>query len=332
MENIKNAIKRNKTVVTTIALWLLVFLFFSITTANFLTANNVFNMLRQIAVLALISIGMMAVLVTGGIDLSVGNQMSLIGILLALMMSSFGIPMLPASILAILIGGLMGSINGAVITYTNINPMVATLAVSTILRGITYALTNAKSVYGLPEGFKRLGQGHIGPVPIPVVIAVIFLLLAAYVFKRTYIGRYFYAVGSNEEAARLSGLNVQKIRIISYGICGLLVGLGAVITTSRLNAGAPAAGQDMEMDVLTACVVGGVSLAGGTGSLLGVIFGVLLIGTLTNGMGVMGVGTYNQLIAKGLVLIIVIVIDGLRGILGKRRTVKSLAGKASESK
>lgn len=322
MKKIAYVFKSRKQVFTIAALWIMVVLFFSFTAPGYATTHNLFNLLRQTSITAIMAVGMMIVVCSGGIDLSIGSIVSVTTVVIAKLNVDGGVNIWVAMLIGILFGTLIGLINGSIIIFARVNPMISTLAMLTILSGLAYTITNSQPVYGLPESFKVIGQGYIGPVPIPIIIAAVVMIIGAFVMQKTYIGRYFYTVGSNAEAARLSGISVKGVRLIAHTLCGFFAGLGGAIMCSRLFSGQPGCGSAMEMDILTAIVVGGVSLAGGKGSMLGVVFGVLLMGSLTNGLAVMGVSSYNQMIAKGTVLILVVAVDGLRTVFTEKHKIR----------
>ena len=256
---------------------------------------------------------MTIVIVAGGIDLTVGSSMSVITVFIMLLIKEWSFPPALACIVGILIAVTIGFINGIVITFTNMTPFICTLAFMQILQGTAYTLSGGLPIFGLSDNMRFIGQGYIfNLIPVPVIIMLVVFVLACLLMMRTYIGRYFYAVGSNSEAARLSGLNINRIKIFSYMICGLFVGIASIVMMCRISSGQPNAGQGMEMDVITACVVGGISLAGGTGKMVTVILGVLVMGVISNGLGIMGVSTYNQYIAKGILLLFVVGVDSYR--------------------
>lgn len=285
---------------------------FSYSVNGFATWSNFFNLLRQVSMLGIVSSGMAVVIITGNIDLSVGSMISLISCTVAIMIGQRGVPAGLACCLGILMCTVLMLCNGMIIVYTGMPAMLCTLALMYIYKGITYIITNATPVYGLPETMRMLGQGYISVVPIPVMIMLLCFIVSGIFLSQTYIGRYFYAVGSNMEAARLTGVPVVKTKLAAYAFCGIMVGIATLVQTSRLFGGFPAAGDGLEMDVIIAVIVGGVSFAGGKGRISGVVQGVLLMGVLTNGLGVMGAGTYMQLVVKGVVLIVVVGLDYIR--------------------
>ncbi len=284
---------------------------FAIGNSLFFTISNFVNILRQVSMLAIVAIGMTFVLISGGIDLAVGSQLSFVGVLTAVMVSVVGLHPVAACLIGLIATTIVGMIDGIIISKTNVPPLIVTLAMMQILQGLGYVISGGLPVYGLPESLKVLGQGYFGPVPIPVIIMVVIILIGAFILNKTYIGRYFYAVGSNEEAARLSGLNVVWIKLIAYMLSGLFSGIAGIIMMARINSGNPTAGRSFEMDVLTAVVLGGVSVLGGEGKVFGAVIGVLIIGVLSNGLIIMGINEYYQLMVKGIVLLFAVIFDSL---------------------
>lgn len=283
---------------------------FSIATPNFMTGDNVITVLRQVSNMGIIAVGMTFVLIAGGIDLSIGNQMGLVGIATALFMTSGKMSPVVACALGLLIGIFVGLVNGVLITYTHMPPLICTLGMSYATKGLAFILTDGTPVYGLPESMKMLGQGYIlGIVPVCVLMLVIIVVVGAFILKKTHLGRQIYAVGSNEESARLSGLSVSKVRVFVYTAAGFMSAISGLVMMSRVNSGQALSGNGMEMDALIACVVGGISITGGEGNALGMAGGMMVMGVLANGMAVMGLGEYMQMLVKGLVLIAVVALD-----------------------
>lgn len=295
------------------AVWIMLvglILLFSILVPGFFSPGNFTTILRQVSNTGILAVGMTCVLISGGIDLSIGNLMGLVGVISALLMTSGGMNPALACLVGVLVGILVGGINGVLITYTKMPPLIATLGMSYAVRGLAYIVTGGFPVYGLPEGIKVLGQGYIwGTVPVCVLIMVVIILLGAFMMNKTHVGRQLYALGSNEEAARLSGINVNGIRVFGYIIAGGLAAVSGIVMMSRVNSGQPLSGNAMEMDALIACVVGGVSVAGGEGKATGMIGGMFVMGVLANGMAVAGMSEYLQMLVKGLVLITVVAVD-----------------------
>lgn len=283
-------------------------IFFSLASNAFLTPENIFNILRQVAVVGTAAVGMTFVMLTGGIDLSVGSIIGLTGILTAQMMV-MNMPPVLAVTLALIGSVVMGLINAFFINQVKIPPLIVTLGMMTSLRGVAYLITGGLPVFGFPESFTVLGQGYLWVIPIPVIIMICVFIVGYLVLNKFTIGRYIYGVGGNEEASRLSGINVKKIKYIVYSVSGLLCGVAGVVLLSRTNSGQPKAGTGYEMDIITGVVLGGVSITGGEGKIVGVIAGVIIMGILSNGMIITNVGDYVQRIIQGLVLIAAVGFD-----------------------
>lgn len=306
--DVRNIIKESAVLLVLIA----IIIVFACLSPQFFKISNFITILRQISILAIVSVGMTVVLISGGIDLSVGSMVSVVSVLTSMAAVNGGLPTGAAIIVGLALGVTMGLINGLMITMTGMPPMIGTLATQMIFRGIGFIVCGGASIYHLPDGFKVFGQGYVGPIPVPVLIMLIVLAIFAFVLGRTYIGRYFYAVGSNVEATRLCGLNTKKIQILAYTVCGFLSAVGGIIMTSRVNSGQPKAGDGYEMDVLTACVVGGISINGGEGKIRHIVVGVLIIGILSNGLTIIGVSEYWQQVAKGLILAAAVAFDAVQ--------------------
>ena len=294
---------------------------FSIFADGFLSVDNLWTVMRQISVNTCLSVGMTLVILTGGIDLSVGSILALSGAIMAGLLK-FGTELealdlyigygAPAAItIAILAGASLGLFNGVMITRFRVPPFVATLAMLTIARGLTKLYTGGEAITGLGDGFVALGSGRLLGIPNQVWIAAGIVIAATVLLKKTRFGRYIYAVGGNEEAAKLSGLNVKKIKLMVYTIAGALSAVGALIVTSRLNSATPNAGEGFELDSIAAVVIGGTSLSGGRGSVLGTVLGALIIGVLNNGLVIMGVDPFWKTVIKGIVILLAVVIDRL---------------------
>ena len=295
--------------------------YFSLTTRNFFSGTNAANLLRQVSIIGIMCSGFTLVMICGGLDLSVSSIISFVGCLSAMGIMA-NVPIWLSCLMGIAVSVLISAINAAFILGTGMPAMICTLAMQQVLQGLTYMLTGAAPIYGMPDSVKFLGQGYIGIIPIPVIVMIICFAICGFILNKTYIGRYFYAVGSNVEAARLSGLAVVKIQMLAYLINGLFCGLAGIVLMSRLFSGQPKAGSGYEMDVITACVVGGVAFSGGKGNIIGLIEGVLVMGVLTNGLGVKGVDSYTQLVFKGIVLILVVGIDSYQQRKAKQQKMK----------
>jgi len=291
------------------ALGLLV-LALSLLSPYFLTPANLLNVLRQVSINAILALGMTVVIVKGGIDLSVGSLLALAGALAA-GLSLSGLPPALAMGAGIGVAVALGALQGLLVAYAGLPPFIVTLAGLTVFRGLTLVYTDGRPITGLPEAFLFLGNGALLGLPVPVAIMGVFLLLTHLLLGQTSWGRYLYAIGGNEEAARLSGVPVARIKVFAYAYSGLAAGLAALVLTGRLNSAQPTAGTGFELDAIAAAVVGGTSLAGGRGTAWGTFLGALIIGVLNNGMNLLNVSSFYQLIAKGVVIVLALLVDRL---------------------
>lgn len=289
---------------------LLIIVVISIMNPNFLAINNLFNVLRQVSINALIAFGMTFVILTGGIDLSVGSMLALTGAVTASFLASGMDPVL-AMALGLLLGAILGAINGIIIAKGKVAPFIATLATMTIYRGLTLVYTEGKPVSGLGDSlsFQLLGKGYFLGIPVPVVTMALAFGVLYFILKKTTFGRRVYAVGGNEEASRLSGISVDRIKIYVYSLTGMLAALSALILTSRLNSAQPTAGSMFELDAIAAVVLGGTSLTGGRGWIVGTVIGALIIGVLNNGLNLIGVSSFFQQVVKGTVILVAVLLD-----------------------
>lgn len=296
------------------------FIVFSILSPAFLTFQNLMNIARQISMMSIVAVGFTFVLIGGGLDLSVGSQLAIMNIVSSMMIAA-GVPVPLALLAGILLTTLVGMFNGFVITRFQIPPLIATLATMTSLRGLAFILCGGYPIYGMPDSVKFLGQGYIfGVIPVPVVIMLVIIVAGAVLLNKTFLGRYFYALGCNEEATRLAGINVGLVRITAYSLLGFLTGIAGMIMLGRVSSGQPGIATGLEMDVLTSIVLGGVSINGGKGTIFGAFIGAVIIGTLSNGMSIVGINEYYQQLIKGIVLLAVIIMDSQK-LLNKRQKV-----------
>lgn len=301
-----------------IALFILCLLL-SILSNKFFTVDNGWNVMRQISVNICISVGMTIVVLTGGIDLSVGSILAFCGAITAGLLKNgiaiqsgnlfIGFTLLGAIIGGMLVGTLMGTFNGYTITKFKVPPFVATLAMLTIGRGLTMLYTNGFPISSLGSNFACIGTGWFLGIPIPVWISGIIIIAAIVITNKTTLGRYIYAIGGNVNAARLSGINIKKITIIVYSIAGALAAVGGIIVTSRLDSAQPNAGISYELDAIAAVVIGGTSLSGGKGTIMGTVLGAIIIGVLNNGLVLLNVSPFWQQVVKGGVILLAVIID-----------------------
>lgn len=287
------------------AIWVVfVALFFAFALANprFLAPNNLITILRQVSMYGIASIGMTFVILIAGIDLSIGSIITLVNIMCAHMMVNMGMSMGTAILLSLTLSTLIGLLNGLMVATIGIPALIATFATQTIMEGASYLISGGTPVFGFDERFKVIGQGYLGPIPFPVIIMVVCFALGSFILNKTFFGRYFYAVGGNEEAARLSGIRTRRVKYLIYALSGFFAGLAGIVLLSRTNSGQPTAGKGYEFDVITCVVLGGVSVSGGEGKFSNVIAGVMIIGILSNGMVLMNISSYTQMVIKGLIL------------------------------
>lgn len=278
---------------------------FAILSDAFLTEYNLLNILRQSAVTAILAAGMTFVIIAGGIDLSVGSVVALTGVIAAGSMRD-GTPVWAAVLIALAIGLAFGAVNGVAVAVLKIPAFIATLGTMTIGSSVALAYTEGLPISGLPEAFTYLGQGFVGPIPTPVVIAFVVVVLCAVLLRRTLIGRYAFAIGGNEKASFLSGVRTTRWKITMYALLGVLGGIAGVVLTARQNSGQPTAGAGIELIVIAAVVIGGTSLSGGRGSVWGSIAGALLITVINNGLNLLNVSPYFQgMFVGGLILLAV---------------------------
>ncbi|WP_202080654.1 ABC transporter permease subunit [Caldalkalibacillus salinus] len=288
---------------------MLIVIVLSILTPNFLTLSNVLNILRQVSINALIALGMTFVILTGGIDLSVGAILALSGALTAGMLVSGADPILAVGV-GLLAGTMMGAFNGWIIAKGKVAPFIATLATMTIFRGLTLVYTDGRPISGLDNDvFHMLGAGYFLVVPLPAIWMLVSFIVLYFILKKTTFGRHVYAIGGSEEASRLSGIRVDRVKIYVYGLSGLLAALAGIIMASRLDSAQPNAGFTYELDAIAAVVLGGTSLSGGRGWIIGTLVGALMIGVLNNGLNLLNVSSFYQQVVKGSVILLAVLLD-----------------------
>ncbi|MDI3548566.1 MAG: ribose transport system permease protein [Halanaerobiales bacterium] len=274
----------------------------------FLTVTNILNILVQVAVISVIAAGATFVILTGGIDLSVGSILGLCGVVSAGVLKATGSPVL-AILTGILLGALLGLINGTVISIGKVPAFVTTLGMMSVARGLAFIYTHGRPISGFPDSFRFIGSGYLGNIPFPVIEAIIIFVIAAYILKKTPFGRYVYAIGSNEIATRLSGIKTNKHKIMVYVISGLLSGFAAIMFIGRINSGHPLGGDGYELDAIAAVVIGGTSLSGGKGTVMGTLIGALIMGVIRNGLNLLNVDAFWQGVVLGVVIVAAVLID-----------------------
>ena len=295
------------------AIWLVfiveVIIFAVASGGTFVTGNNIINIARQVSYYGIASIGMTFVILIAGIDLSIGSIITLVNVVCAYMMVNAGLNMWVAVIISLVVATLIGVLNGAMVATIGIPALIATFATQTIFEGAAYLISGGRPISGFDSNFGLFGRWSIGVVPICAIIMVACFAIGSFILNKTYFGRYFYAIGGNEEAAELSGIRVNRVKYLIYALSGLFAGLAGIVLLSRSNSAQSTVGKGLEFDVITCVVLGGVSVNGGVGRMSGVVAGVLLIGSLTNGMILMDVSEYTQMVVKGIVLAVAVGID-----------------------
>ena len=282
---------------------------FTIANPRFITATNLLIMLRQVAVWGIASVGMTFVILLGDIDLSTGSVITFVNVLCSYLMVNMGVPMAAAIIITLAASTLIGLLNGFMVSTIGIPALIATFATQTAFSGIALIICDGQPINGFTEAFKVFGQGKIGPVPVPVIIMILCFALGAFILNKTYFGRYFYAVGGNIEAARLSGIRTGRVKYLVFALSGFFAGLAGLVLLSRVNSGMGNAGLGYEFKVITCVVLGGVSVAGGSGRMSGVIAGTFIISALNNGMVLINLNSWIQNIVLGIVLVLAVGFD-----------------------
>lgn len=281
---------------------------FSFASEYFFTVNNLLNVARQVSVTAIVAVGMTFVIISGGIDLSVGSTLALSGVTGSMAFVATGSA--PVALLAgLATGGFIGLFSGLIIAKGRITSFIVSLAMLGIIRGAAFLVTGGNPVTASDPSFTWFGVGSIGWIPVPIIFAVIVLAAGWFVLTKTKFGRYVYAIGGNERASRWTGLNVARVQIAVYFVVGLLAGIAGVILAGRLGSGQPFAGNGFELDVIAAVILGGSSLAGGRGKIQGTLIGVLIIGVVNNGLTLLNVSTYWQMVVQGAIILIAVFID-----------------------
>lgn len=300
---------------------------FTIGNNKFFTFDNFITIMRQSAIMGICGIGCMLCMITGSINLAVGSYMSLTTVIVALWSVNLGQNWIVGMLLAVILCGILGWIQGFVTIKGKINPMIGSLAFKTILGGGAYLICGGLPIYGIPQESKVLGQGFVGPLPVPVIVLIVVAVTASVFFNKTYLGRKFFAAGSNDEAARLSGIKTEGLRIAAFTICGLLCGIAGIIQLGRMGSGQPAAGSEVEMNVLTAIVIGGVAIGGGEGKVFRAFCGVFLVNMLINGMTLMNISEYWQQVTRGLIFLGAVLLDAYQHREVIKKAIHSKLGK-----
>jgi len=276
---------------------------------TFLTINNQLNIVRQVSINGIMAIGMTFVIITGGIDLSVGSMLAYASIVACRFAHPGEYPIIVPIVIALVIGSFLGSINGIIIAKGKVAPFIATLGMMTVARGLTQLFNGGRPINNLSDTFNFIGGGSVGGIPLPVIIFVCVIALGWFLLHHTRFGRYVYAIGGNETTAKISGINVNKIYILVYTLMGLLSALSGIVLSARVETATVIAGTGYELDAIAAVIIGGTSAAGGKGTIFGTIIGVLIMGVLSNGLDLIGVSSYYQQIIKGIIIVGAVLLD-----------------------
>ena len=282
---------------------------FSLMSPYFLTWRNLSNIITQNTYFIIVAIGLSFVMIGGGIDLSVGYQMSLVGVITAMLMTVYHLPVWLAVLIGLLLGSTLGLINGLIVTSIKIFPLIATLATATVFQGLSYIISKANTFRSYPEEFLLLSRGRVIGIPVDVILALVIAILVSIVYTETVFGFRLLGLGGNEEASRLAGINTRKMKIAIYTICGFFTAIATMVMISKANTTNSSFGPGTEFIALTAAIVGGISFMGGEGSIQSLIAGVLLLAVLGNGMQLAGLGTYSQFIVRGMILLGAVAFD-----------------------
>jgi ribose/xylose/arabinose/galactoside ABC-type transport system permease subunit len=292
-----------------IVVFILICILLSVISPQFLTVSNLTIIVTQITINALLAFGVTFVIITGGIDLSLGSIVAVSGVLAAIFAKNNNYPVIVPIFIGLFSGLAMGAFNGFVVTKSKIAPFIVTLGTMTIARGLALIISKGRPISNLSETFNFIGGGSFLGVPVPIIILVVVFVLSTIILNKTILGRYIYAVGGNEQAARASGININQVKMAVYCLCGLLAGLASLILTARVTTGQPNAGAGFELDAIAAAVIGGTSTTGGKGTIAGTLIGVLLIGVINNGLDLLNVTSYYQQVVMGVIIIGAVVLD-----------------------
>lgn len=282
---------------------------FSILAPNFLRTQNFVNIMVQITVITILAYGVTNIIITTGIDLSLGSVTALVAVVVASAAHANQFPLIITILIGLGVGALVGFINGSIIAVTDIPPFIATLGMFTAARGVAFLYTNGKPISGFTPQFDFIGGGQVMGIPVPIIILAFLTIISHILLNNTKFGKYVYAIGGNEQAAIISGINVRKYKILIYVYAGLMTGVAGIVLTSRISSGQPGAALGYELDAITAAVLGGTSMTGGVGTIIGTLIGSIIIGVLNTGLTLLNVSAYWQQILKGAIIIIAVIID-----------------------
>jgi ribose transport system permease protein len=299
--------------------------FFSVRSQNFLTPSNLLNVINQSAYQIVVGVGIAFIMLSGAIDLSTGYQISTLGVIAGVLLTKTSIPYGWVILIILALGVVLSLINGIFYVTFDTFPFMITLATQYILWGISFMISNSATFTPLPAGFKMLGQGYIGPIPIAILVMLVIVLIGAFLLNKTYFGRYVYGLGSNQVAIELAGVKTRRLKLIIFAMAGLFTALGTLMLVSRSGSSSSTMGPGMEFTIIAGCMLGGIKMGGGGGKISSVVIGLLILTVLSNGMQLMQLGTYPQKIALGVVLLVAIGLDVFQS-KSAIRTAKKVVG------
>lgn len=309
----------------------LIIFFYSQRPDVFLSKDNIILILRQSSIMGICALGMSFVMLTGGLDFSIGSNVAFTAILTAILTIDFGMNFYLAALIAIMAATVVGFMVGFISVKVQIVILVVSLAVNQILNGANFLLSDNTTIFGIPNEVKWIGQGYVWGIPVPVIIFLVLTAVVSFILNKTYFGRYLFSVGGNREVARLAGIPVNKVRLIASAFCGFMVGIAGVVTLCRTATASTSTGTGMHNEVITAAILGGVSVTGGVGNTSGVVTGILVIGVLSNGFTVMGVNSYIQDVVMGFMMILAVVLDRFSHTTSvKKELISAKAGTAAQ--
>lgn len=313
----KNIFTKNKGIILVL---LAMVVLLSLLSPVFLTTNNIISLVQQITINMFIALAMTLVIITGGIDLSVGSIVALSSTITVGLIVNNDIPLFIAILIGLAIGVITGLLNGVIITNFKLPPFIVTLATMNIVRGIAYIYSGGSSIRITDDSFTNLGTSQLfGVIPIPILYMIVFIILFSILLSKSKLGTYIYAIGGNREAARLSGINTLKTEVIVYTIAGFMAAFAGIVLAARMYSGQPSVGQGYEMDAIAASVLGGVSMAGGKGNISGTVFGAIVIGIVSNGLNLLGISSFWQLVVMGIIILAAVIVDSQKDFFKFRR-------------
>lgn len=301
--------------------------FFATQSNRFLTVTNMTNIVNQSSYYIIVGVGIALIMLSGGMDLSVGYQMSLIGVVMGSLLTEHGLSIPLVMLVGVLMGCAMSLLNGILYVKLNVFPFVLTLATQYVFYGLSYSFSGSQTYTSFPAAFKVIGQGSLGPIPLPIIIMIVIVAIGSFILNRTYFGRYIYGLGSNAEAVKLAGVKGNKVRLAVYALAGLFTAIGTIVYISRTGSASSTMGPGTEFTLITAALLGGIRMGGGGGKMSSIVIGVLILTVIQNGMQMMQMDTFQQYVVKGIVLAIALWLDSAQA---KRivRQSKQVAGQA----